>query len=189
MAVSFTKKGIGDVSTLRLRGWLGIVGLGVVMSACGSGASKSEAKVPAADSASAGSDSAAAALAVQRAAGQEGYAICQTCHQENGQGIPSTYPPLAGSEFINGPPERVIAIVLHGMTGPLTVGGQEYNNAMAPWGSLTDEQIADIITYERTSWGNTGTPVTAEQVAAVRKATAQRTEPWTAADLAKASFK
>ena len=55
---------------------------------------------------------------------------CTTCHQANGQGIPGTYPPLAGSHIATGTPERPIAIVLHGLSGPITVEGKTYNNLM-----------------------------------------------------------
>ncbi|MEZ4456284.1 MAG: cytochrome c [Gemmatimonadales bacterium] len=117
------------------------------------------------------------------AQGQEGYAICQTCHQADGQGLAGTYPPLAGSDFVNGPAERMIAIVLHGLNGPVTVGGNEYNNVMAPWGALPDDQIAATVTYVRHSFGNRGSVVTPADVAAVRRATEGRTTPWTVTEL------
>ena len=65
------------------------------------------------------------------------------------------------------------------MQGEITVKGQKFNNVMAPWASLSDAQIAAILTYERSAWGNTAAAVTAEQVAAVRAATSTRTTPWT----------
>jgi mono/diheme cytochrome c family protein len=110
---------------------------------------------------------------------------CITCHQANGLGVPGQYPPLAGSEWATGSEERVIRIVLHGLNGPITVEGKEYNNVMAPLGSLKDEQIANVISYVRASWGNTASEVQPETVAKVRADTASRNTFWTAAELEK----
>ena len=98
-------------------------------------------------------------------------ANCQTCHQANGQGVPGQYPPLAGSEFTNGGSRRMAMIVLKGLQGPVKVKGQQYGSAvMQPWDkTLTDQKIADVMTYERSDWGNHASPVTAEQIAALRK--------------------
>jgi mono/diheme cytochrome c family protein len=96
------------------------------------------------------------------------------------------FPPLAGSEYVNGPANRVIAIILHGLQGPITVNGAMVNSVMMPYGTgveMTDEQIAIVATYVRSSWGNTGTAVTAADVARVREATKSRTTQWTAAEL------
>lgn len=117
------------------------------------------------------------------------YAVCAACHQPTGAGIPGAFPPLAGSEVVQGAPERVIAIVLHGLQGPITVKGAAFNGVMAAWSQLSDAQIAAIITYERSSWGNTAPAVSADLVAAVRKATASRTSAWTMAELDKATLK
>ncbi len=111
---------------------------------------------------------------------------CITCHQANGLGVPGQYPPLAGSEWATGSEERVIRIVLHGLTGPLKVHGQEFNNVMAPLGAaLKDEQIANVLSYVRASWGNAGAEVQPETVTKVRADTASRTTFWTAAELEK----
>ena len=98
-------------------------------------------------------------------------ANCQTCHQANGQGVAGQYPPLAGSEFTIGGSRRPAMIVLKGLTGPVKVKGQTYGSAvMQPWDKiLNDQKIADVLTYERSEWGNTASPVTAEQIAALRK--------------------
>lgn len=162
-----------------------LVALSVALTACGGGGEK------AADTTTAETPSAeTAAPAV--AAGLDGkaeYLVCQTCHQENGEGLPNLYPPLAGSEWLTGDASIPIAIVLHGMQGEVEVKGQKYNNVMAPWASLSDAQIAAILTYERSAWGNTASAVTAEEVAAVRAATASRTSPWTAAEVRSATLK
>jgi nitrite reductase (NO-forming) len=126
--------------------------------------------------------------AAPAAADPADYQICSACHQANGEGIPKTFPPLAGSSIVNGPPGPHIAIVLKGLVGPITVKGQPYTGAMAPWESLTDAQIAGAVNYERTHWGNTGAQVTAADVASLRKRLAARTTPYTMADLKKVKF-
>ncbi|HEY0863376.1 MAG TPA: cytochrome c [Lacunisphaera sp.] len=110
---------------------------------------------------------------------------CIACHQANGMGVPGQYPPLAASEWVTGSEERIIRIVLHGLNGPITVEGKEYNNVMAPLGSLKDDQIANVISYVRASWGNTAPEVSPETVAKVRAETAGRNTFWTAAELLK----
>ena len=111
---------------------------------------------------------------------------CVTCHQANGLGVPGQYPPLVGSEWAQGSEERAIRIVLHGLNGPITVEGKEFNNVMAPLGAaLKDEQIANALSYVRASWGNTAPEVQPETVAKVRADTASRTSFWTAAELLK----
>ncbi len=112
---------------------------------------------------------------------------CVACHMGDGKGTSGQFPPLAGSEFLKEPePGRLIRIVLHGISGPLTVNGAQYNNAMVPWkGTLNDQQIADVLTYVRNDWGNTGTPVTPERVKAVREATKTRTLPYTQDEILK----
>jgi mono/diheme cytochrome c family protein len=109
---------------------------------------------------------------------------CIACHQATGLGVPGQYPPLVGSEWVLGSEERIIRIVLHGLNGPITVEGKEYNNVMAPLGeALKDEQIANAISYVRASWGNNAPEVTPEAVAKVRAETAGRKTYWTAAEL------
>jgi len=112
-------------------------------------------------------------------------ANCQTCHQANGLGVPGQYPPLAGSEFTIGGSRRMGMIVLKGLQGPVTVKGQQYGTAvMQPWDkTLTDQKIADVMTYERSEWGNSASPVTAEQITALRKELANHPESFTAPDI------
>jgi len=109
--------------------------------------------------------------------------VCATCHQRNAQGLPGAFPPLAGSPFAAGPAERMIRIVLNGLSGPVEVRGQRFNNVMPPWKTLSDAEIAAVLTYVRSNFGNTGSAVTPEQVAQVRAATASRTTMWTVAEL------
>jgi mono/diheme cytochrome c family protein len=112
-------------------------------------------------------------------------ANCQTCHQANGLGVPGQYPPLAGSEFTTGGSHRPAMIVLKGLQGPVKVKGQQFGSAvMQPWDKiLTDQKIADVLTYERSEWGNNASPVTAEQIAALRKSLANHPESFTEPDI------
>ena len=110
---------------------------------------------------------------------------CAACHQATGEGVEGTYPPLAGSEIVNGDEAKVVRIVLHGLTGPVEVAGETYSGMMPPWGGvLKDPELAAVLTYVRSAWGNKAAPVTVSKVAAIRAATASRTTPWTAAELA-----
>jgi mono/diheme cytochrome c family protein len=111
-------------------------------------------------------------------------ANCQTCHQATGQGIPGQYPPLAGSEFTTGASRRPAMIVLKGLQGPVKVKGQQYGTAvMQPWESLGDQKVADVLTYERSEWGNNASPVTKEQIAALRKELAAHPGSFTEPDI------
>src|ERR1019366_656371 len=89
-------------------------------------------------------------------------AVCITCHQESGMGMPGIYPPLAGSEWVNGSADRVIRIVLYGLKGDFHVQGKEFNAAAMPvFGQVpgsaynwSDEKVAAVLTYVRQEWGN-----------------------------------
>jgi nitrite reductase (NO-forming) len=93
---------------------------------------------------------------------------CAMCHQPNGQGLPQAFPPLAGSDFLMADKTRSIRIVVHGLSGSVTVNGTPYDSVMPPV-TLTDEQVANVLTYVRNSWGNTGEAVTVEEVKRVRE--------------------
>src|SRR5438045_6250076 len=97
-------------------------------------------------------------------------ANCQTCHQANGLGVPGQYPPLAGSEFTTGGAKRPAMIVLKGLQGPVTVKGQKFVSAvMQPWDkTLADQEIAYVLTYERSEWGKSDSTGPAEKMAACR---------------------
>ncbi len=110
-------------------------------------------------------------------------ASCQACHQPNGEGS-GGYPALAGSSWVVGNEQRIIRIVLHGLTGPISVDGKEYNNTMAPLGQLSNEQIAAALTHIRSSWGNDAPAVLPETVAAVRAQEGGRRDHWTESELA-----
>jgi mono/diheme cytochrome c family protein len=109
---------------------------------------------------------------------------CALCHGVDGAGKPGQAPPLAGAEFVLGPPERLIRIPLHGLVGPLEVRGQVWNLAMPAMGAaLSSEDLAAALSYIRQAWGNKAPAITAAEVDAVRAATAGRSQPWTAAEL------
>ena len=97
-------------------------------------------------------------------------ANCSSCHQANGQGAVGAFPPLAGSEIVAGDPARMIHIVKFGLTGPVTVNGKTYDGQMPAWSpQMSDAKIASVITYVRSAWGNSATPVTSSQVTAVSR--------------------
>lgn len=95
--------------------------------------------------------------------------ICYVCHQNNGLGVPNQIPPLAGSDFLKSNTIGAIYTVIQGRTGPIVVNGQTYNATMIPQGYLTDQQIADVLTFVRNNWGNKGEIVKPEQVHAARQ--------------------
>ncbi len=114
--------------------------------------------------------------------GQQQFILCGACHGQSGEGTAAA-PPLAGSEWVNGPAENLIRIQLRGLQGPIKVKGQEYNfpAAMAALAYQTDDQIAAVLTYMRNSFGNSAPPVTAAAVAALRTEVGK--PPITAAEL------
>jgi len=93
---------------------------------------------------------------------------CTACHQKKGQGIPGVFPPLAGSDYLLADKERAINVPLKGLTGKITVNGQDYNSSMPAFGHLTDDKLAAVMTYVMTAWGNEGEVVTADEVAKLR---------------------
>jgi mono/diheme cytochrome c family protein len=103
--------------------------------------------------------------------GDKGKAVynqtCVACHQATGLGIPGAFPPLAKSDYLNKDTNRTIKQVIKGSTGAMTVNGKKYNGAM-PAQALSDQQIADALTYVYSSWGNNKTKVTPAMVKAQR---------------------
>lgn len=91
--------------------------------------------------------------------------FCVTCHLENGEGVPYTFPPLAKSDYLANNREASIRGVKYGQRGEIVVNGETYNNTMMPMG-LSDEEIADVLNFVMNSWGNEQEePVTVEEVA------------------------
>jgi nitrite reductase (NO-forming) len=98
-------------------------------------------------------------------AGQALFAgTCSVCHQANGAGLPGVFPPLAKSDFLAADLTRAMRVVLHGLNGKVTVNGQEYNSVMPPMNQLTDDEVANILTYVLNSWGNPGGRVSKDDV-------------------------
>ncbi|WP_066310269.1 copper-containing nitrite reductase [Flavobacterium sp. TAB 87] len=93
---------------------------------------------------------------------------CFACHQSEGQGVANAFPPLAKSDFLNADYKRSIDAVLHGLSGEITVNGKKYNNVMTSQ-NLNDDQVASVLTYVYSSWGNNKTVITPEMVKAIRK--------------------
>ncbi len=92
---------------------------------------------------------------------------CAACHQSGGQGIPHAFPPLAKSDFLNADKIRAIKVVTGGLNGKVTVNGQDYNGVMPAW-TLSDDDIANVLTYAYANWGNSGKEVTPQEVKANR---------------------
>ncbi len=112
----------------------------------------------------------------QISAGKAQYTgTCSVCHQGNGQGLPGVFPPLAKSDFLMANKRRAIETVLNGLSGAVTVNGKQYNSVMPPMSQLTDDEVANILTYAMSSWGNQGAAVSKEEVTQVR-ATTKRAE-------------
>jgi hypothetical protein len=104
------------------------------------------------------------------------------------QFVAGQFPPLVDSEWVLGQDwhgdNHLVKIVLNGLQGVVTVKGQPYNNAMAPWGAvLKDDQIAAVLTYIRNEWGNKGPAIPVEFVSKVREQTKGRVDPWTQKEL------
>jgi mono/diheme cytochrome c family protein len=110
---------------------------------------------------------------------------CAACHQGSGKGMPGIYPPLVGSEFAQHSDISIpIRIVLHGYQGKIQRAGKEYNGVMTPWkDALSDDEIAQVLTSVRSSWGNNAPAIEAKDVADIRAKTATRGTSYTEAEL------
>jgi mono/diheme cytochrome c family protein/glucose/arabinose dehydrogenase len=115
--------------------------------------------------------------------GKRLYSNCMSCHQANGRGLPPVYPPLRASEIVLGDPETLVRIVMHGLEGKIEVDGQVYNQVMPAAPLRTDEEIAAVLTYVRSAWGNSASAVDTALVAKVREETKGRNRSFTAREL------
>ena len=116
----------------------------------------------------------AAVNPAQVKAGEEVYKVaCIACHQPTGVGMPGAFPPLAGSDYLLQNKDRAVGVVVGGLQGEVTVNGQKFNSVMPAMTQLSEQQIADVLTFVLNSWGNKGGSVAPAQVAAER-AKAQR---------------
>lgn len=111
-------------------------------------------------------------------------ANCSACHQSSGLGVAGAFPPIVGSEWVTGPEQTVVRILLHGLNGSLQVKGANYNGAMPAWKeSMSDDDIAHVITYIRQWSPNAAPAVSAATVGALRKEHESRSGPWTEPEL------
>lgn len=113
---------------------------------------------------------------------------CATCHQKDGNGLPEAqFPPLAGSEWVQGSEDRLIRLALHGLIGPIEVKGVKYPGAvpMTPFKFLSDAELADVLTFVRNTFGNQAAPVSPQAVQKIRAATKDRQSFYPAAELQK----
>lgn len=93
---------------------------------------------------------------------------CAACHQRDGEGSPPRFPPLAGTDWVTGDKQRLISIILNGLEGPIVVRGESYNFPMPQHSFLSDEEVAEVATYIRQSFGNNASTLTANEVRGVR---------------------
>jgi mono/diheme cytochrome c family protein len=112
-------------------------------------------------------------------------AQCAACHQASGTGLPGVFPPLDGSEWVTGDPRILANVLLHGVTGEMTVAGQVFKGAMPSFQKLGDAELAAVASYVRSEWTNKAQPVGADLFAAERKA-ATRSTPFSGGDEIKA---
>lgn len=96
---------------------------------------------------------------------------CIVCHQKDGGGVPRMNPPLIKTEYVLGDKTRLIQIVLKGLNQPIEIEGETYNNVMPSFAQLNDQQIADVLTYVRNSFGNKAAAVTITEVKTARATT------------------
>jgi len=118
--------------------------------------------------------------------GKELYLIsCGACHQPHGMGQEGLAPPLVDSDWVLGPPQRLVRIVLHGLHGPINVKGKTFQLDMPALAVFDDDQIAAVLTYVRREWGHTAGPVEPGSVKTIRAETEKREEAWSEAELLK----
>lgn len=129
----------------------------------------------------AGGDAAAPVSLAQQ--GKTIYANCVPCHQASGAGVPGQFPPLVNSEWVHGE-KRLVAILLKGIQGALTVEGKTFNGAMPAWeASLTDKKIAAVASYVRAEYGKNLPEISEAKVKAARAEFASKTGAWSEAEL------
>jgi len=94
---------------------------------------------------------------------------CSACHQRDGKGAPGRFPPLTGTDWVTGDKERLINVVLRGMEGSIKVGDEVYNGMMPQHGFLSDKEIAEVLTFIRTNFGNEASAIDESEVAESRE--------------------
>jgi len=96
---------------------------------------------------------------------------CLTCHQADGSGVPKMNPPLINTSYVTGDKKKLIQWVLGGSTENIPIDGKTYSNNMPPQNFLKDEELADVLTYIRSSFGNKASAITTAEVQGVRSVT------------------
>ena len=115
--------------------------------------------------------------------GAERYTHCLGCHQANGRGLRGFYPPLRDSSIVTGDAEPLVAILLHGMEGPLTIDGVTYDQPMPPAPFADDTDIAAVATFIRTSFDNDAGAIAVDEVGRIRASISDHRGPWTLSTL------
>ena len=128
-----------------------------------------------------------AALGKAYASGMKTYGqFCSACHQPHGEGMANIAPSLVKSDWVNGEPKILMGVAVHGLSGPININGKPAKNIppiMPGHGFLTDQQLADTLTYVRNAWGNKSDQISPDQIKSYREKNADRVAPWTEAEL------
>ena len=94
---------------------------------------------------------------------------CLTCHLADGSGVPNMHPPLGPGSWVGREPKVLVSLMMKGLNGKIEVNGEIYNNFMPSHANLSDEEVADVLTYIRASFGNDFEPITEEMVKAIKR--------------------
>jgi mono/diheme cytochrome c family protein len=148
--------------------------IGVLVACTNNAGSSSSSASPSASAQVTAAAQATAAVAQNAASASAGEKVynqdCSSCHQPNGQGLKGSFPPLVGNPTVTGYDIHLIHIVKYGLSGPIKVDNVQYNGMMPAWSQqLSNADIASVLTYIRSSWGNRARPISESRVAAVQK--------------------
>ena len=105
-------------------------------------------------------------------------AQCAACHQATGKGLPGVFPPLDGSEWVQGGARTLANILLHGINGEISVAGAKYNGTMPAFSQLGDAELAAVANYIRSNWSNHADSLPSTLFEQERKAGSSRTQPF-----------
>lgn len=144
--------------------------IGVFLISCqNSTKPKTEKPATAGTTANAAQPDVAAQTQIKNQAGKLVYeANCLACHQADGSGVPGMHPPLGPGSWSGKEPHELIALMMKGLNGKIEVNGEIYNDFMPSHAQLSDQEIADVLTYVRSSFGNNFSPITPEMVKEAR---------------------
>jgi mono/diheme cytochrome c family protein len=98
---------------------------------------------------------------------------CASCHQDNGEGVPTLHPPLTPGSWVEKEPKELVALMMKGLSGKIEVNGEIYLEFMPSQANLTDQEIADVLSYIRSSFGNNLSPVYVGLVSKIRSGKSQ----------------